>query len=132
MTVARGFAFQVDWPRAWEVNAVVLAAVAFLMVSRIPTFSIKTVVVRLKPDWILPTLVGVGVFVAALSSAPWHTLLAIGMIYLASLPVGWWSAYRLRRRDEAARATAAQSEGRPHVVPFAGDQGERESSGTAR
>src|SRR5918996_649177 len=70
------FAFQAAWPRAWALNALVLVVVAFLMVSRIPTFSIKTVVVRLKPDWILPTLIGVGLLVAALSSAPWHTLLA--------------------------------------------------------
>ena len=81
------------------------------MVSRIPTFSIKTVVVRVKPDWILPTLIGVGLFVAALSSAPWHTLLAVGVIYLASLPVGWWSAYRLRRRDEAERPPPRRGNG---------------------
>ena len=77
-----------------------------MMVSRIPTFSIKTAVVRVKPDWILPTLIGVGLFVAALSSAPWHTLLALGVVYLVTLPIGWWSAYRLRRRDEAERAAA--------------------------
>lgn len=123
------FAFQADWPRVWVLNAVVLVAVAYLMVSRIPTFSIKTVVVRIKPDWILPTLVGVGLFVAALSSAPWHTLLAIGVIYLASLPVGWWSAYRLRRRDEAERAAAARREPKaPHVVRLGDDHEERESS----
>ena len=123
------FAFQAAWPRAWALNALVLVVVAFLMVSRIPTFSIKTLVVRIKPDWILPTLVGVGLFVAALSSAPWHTLLAIGVVYLASLPVGWWSAYRLRRRDEAARAAAAQSQvPAPHIVRLGGQRDERESS----
>lgn len=122
------FAFQVDWPRAWALNAAVLVAVAFLMVSRIPTFSIKTVVVRVKPEWILPTLVGVGLLVAALSSAPWHTLLAVGVIYLASLPVGWWSAYRLRRRDEAERAAAARPPGTtPRIVSFGDDRGERGS-----
>jgi CDP-diacylglycerol--serine O-phosphatidyltransferase len=125
------FAFQADWPRAWALNALVMAAVAFLMVSRIPTFSIKTVVVRIKPDWILPTLVGVGLFVAALSSAPWHTLLAIGVIYLASLPVGWWSAWRLRRRDEAERAAAAQPQvTAPRVVRFGGERDERGGSGS--
>jgi CDP-diacylglycerol---serine O-phosphatidyltransferase len=123
------FAFQVDWPRTWAINAAVLIAVAFLMVSRIPTFSIKTVVVRIKPDWVLPTLVGVGVFVAALSSVPWHTLLAIGVIYLASLPVGWWSAYRLSRRDAAARTATAQPETpAPHIVHFGGERDDRESS----
>ena len=84
-----------------------MAFVALLMVSRIPTFSIKTVLVRVKPEWILPTLIFVGLFVAALTSAPWHTLLAVGVIYLATLPLGWWSAYRLRRRHEQLAAGEA-------------------------
>jgi CDP-diacylglycerol--serine O-phosphatidyltransferase len=125
------FAFETDWPRAWALNAVVLLAVAFLMVSHIPTFSIKTVVGRVKPDWILPTLIGVGLLVAALSSAPWHTLLGVGVIYLASLPVGWWSASRLRRRDEA-EAAAARAEGTtPRIVSFGGERGERGSGAEA-
>jgi CDP-diacylglycerol--serine O-phosphatidyltransferase len=123
------FALEADWPRIWALNAMVMVAVAFLMVSHIPTFSIKTVVVRIRPEWVLPTLVGVGVFVAALSSAPWHTLLALGAIYLASLPVGWWSAYRLSRRDAAARAATAQPETpAPHIVHFGGERDDRESS----
>jgi CDP-diacylglycerol--serine O-phosphatidyltransferase len=123
------FAFRTDWPRVWALNALVMVAVAFLMVSRIPTFSIKTVVVRIKPDWVLPTLVAVGLFVAALSSAPWHTLLAIGVIYLASLPVGWWSAYRLRRRDKAERAAVAGARGpTPRIVRFGDGRDEREGS----
>jgi CDP-diacylglycerol---serine O-phosphatidyltransferase len=119
------FAFQVDWPRNWMLNAVVLVAVAIMMVSRIPTFSIKTVVVRVKPDWILPTLIGVGLLVAALSSAPWHTLLALGVVYLLSLPVGWWSAYRLRRRelDEREQAAAgAPAERPPRIVSLGGQR----------
>jgi CDP-diacylglycerol---serine O-phosphatidyltransferase len=125
------FAFGAAWPRAWPLNAVVLIAIAYLMVSRIPTFSIKTVVVRVKPDWILPTLIGVGLLVAALSSAPWHTLLAVGVIYLGSLPVGWWSAYRLRQRDQAERA-AARAEGRtPRIVSFGGERGGRGSDAEA-
>jgi CDP-diacylglycerol---serine O-phosphatidyltransferase len=120
------FAFQLDWPRSWALNAVVLIAVAFLMVSRIPTFSIKTVVVRVKPDWILPTLIGVGLLVAALSSAPWHTLLALGVVYLLSLPVGWWSAYRLRRRELAEgggkAAAAAPADQPPRIVSLGGQR----------
>jgi CDP-diacylglycerol--serine O-phosphatidyltransferase len=116
------FAFQAEWPRSWPLNAAVLLAVAVLMVSRIPTFSIKTVVVRVKPEWILPTLVGVGLLVAALSAAPWHTLLGVGVIYLVSLPVGWWSAWRLRRRDQAERAVAAPASGAPPRIVSLGDR----------
>jgi CDP-diacylglycerol--serine O-phosphatidyltransferase len=98
------FAFQTSWPQAWALNAVVMIFVALMMVSRIPTFSLKTVVVRVKPQWVLPTLIFVGLFVASLSAAPWHTLLAVGVVYLASLPVGWWSAWRLRHRHERTGA----------------------------
>lgn len=120
------FAFDAQWPRAWPLNAVMLIAIAYLMVSRIPTFSIKTVLVRVRPEWVLPTLIGVGLLVAALSSAPWHTLLAVGVMYLASLPVGWWSAYQLRRRDEAERAAEAKGTA-PRIVSFGGERGERGS-----
>jgi CDP-diacylglycerol--serine O-phosphatidyltransferase len=120
------FAFHTGWPRSWWLNALVLLAVAVLMVSRIPTFSIKTVVVRLKPEWVLPTLIGVGLLMAALSSAPWHTLLAVGLVYLVSLPIGWWSAWGLRRRDQAERAahTEAPPAGPPpQIVSLGGRRG---------
>jgi CDP-diacylglycerol---serine O-phosphatidyltransferase len=120
------FAFQTDWSRSWWLNALVLLVVAVLMVSRIPTFSIKTVVVRLKPEWVLPTLIGVGLLMAALSSAPWHTLLAVGLVYLVSLPIGWWSAWGLRRRDQAERAAHAEAPPAgppPQIVSLGGRRG---------
>ena len=100
------------------------------MVSRIPTFSIKTVLVRVKPEWILPTLIFVGLFVAALTSAPWHTLLAVGVLYLASLPVGWWSAYRLKQRHEQLAAGAAPpAEGAPdRVVRLGGARADKRAA----
>ena len=56
-------------------------------------------------------------FVAALSSEPWYTLLAVGVVYLASLPVGWWSAYRLRRRyQQETAAMTAPEQARPGRV----------------
>jgi CDP-diacylglycerol--serine O-phosphatidyltransferase len=95
------------------------------MVSKIPTFSIKTVLVRVKPEWVLPTLIGVGLFVAALSSAPWHTLLGVGLVYVASLPIGWWEAYRLRRQYEHEQANAPPRPGEPaRVIRLAGERGD--------
>jgi CDP-diacylglycerol--serine O-phosphatidyltransferase len=98
------FALQAEWPRIWALNALVTVFVALMMVSRVPTFSIKMAMLRVKPEWVLPTLIFVGLFVAALSSAPWLTLLAVGLVYLASLPVGVITASRLRRRHEPAPA----------------------------
>ncbi|KAB2837148.1 MAG: CDP-diacylglycerol--serine O-phosphatidyltransferase [Caedimonadaceae bacterium] len=56
----------------------------FLMVSRLPTFSFKTV--QVPSRWVGLSLLGVGVFVALLLSDPWSTLGATLFIYLFSIP----------------------------------------------
>lgn len=102
------FALGQTWPQNWYLNAVVTVVLSLMMVSRLPTFSIKMIVVRVKPEWVLPTLIGVGLLVAALTTAPWLTLLAIGIVYLISLPISIVVGYRLQRRhaEEAAHAAA--------------------------
>jgi CDP-diacylglycerol--serine O-phosphatidyltransferase len=75
-----------------------LAAVALLMVSRVPTFSIKQI--RVPPDYMLPALLLVGLVVAALASEPWLTLIAVGLIYLISIPFA--IAFQLRVKRMAA------------------------------
>jgi CDP-diacylglycerol--serine O-phosphatidyltransferase len=114
MPMLATFALGQSWPRAWALNALVALVVAVLMVSRVPTFSIKMIVVRVKPEWILPTLIGVGLLAAALLSAPWLTLLAVGVAYLVTLPISIVVAYRLRRQH-------AHESGLPASEPPAGD-----------
>jgi CDP-diacylglycerol--serine O-phosphatidyltransferase len=109
-----------SWSRSWTLNAAVMLITALLMISRVPTFSIKMVMVRIKPEWVLPTLVGAGVLVAALVSVPWRTLLAIGVLYLASLPFSVIAARRLQRRDAAA-SEARTSDGPATPTPSAPD-----------
>lgn len=82
------------------VNAFALTLVALLMVSRIPTFSLKQV--RISPSFMLPALLLVGVLAAALASAPFMTFICVGAIYLASIPVAVWSQAQARRRTAAA------------------------------
>jgi CDP-diacylglycerol--serine O-phosphatidyltransferase len=118
-------AFGLDeaWPRSWALNAAVVVFVAMMMVSKVPTFSLKMVTLRVSPDWVLPTLVLVGMLVASLLTVPWLTLAAVGTTYLASLPIGILLARRLRRRSEqapaaepsASRAPAGSSD---RVVPL--------------
>jgi CDP-diacylglycerol--serine O-phosphatidyltransferase len=79
------------------------------------------IVVRVKPEWILPTLIGVGLLAAALLNAPWLTLLAIGVAYLVSLPVSMVVAWRLRRQharesEQAAAPGPDQEHGPERVV----------------
>ena len=115
MPLLASFAFDQSWFQNWPLNAVLTVVVALLMVSKLPTFSIKMIVVRVKPEWVLPTLAGVGLFVAALSSAPWLTLFAIGVAYLISLPISIVAGLRLQRRHE--RNKAMQSGPEPKAAP---------------
>ncbi len=77
-------------------NAGWLIVCALLMISRIPTFSLKKL--RVKREHVLPTLVLVGLLAALLVSYPWFTLAAVGLGYLASIPVSVASQRRLIAR----------------------------------
>jgi CDP-diacylglycerol--serine O-phosphatidyltransferase len=73
--------------------------VAGLMISAVPTFSLKGL--RIPQRYVVFLLLGVGIAAAALVSAPWATLTVVGLVYLASIP---FSAKRYRQLSlEAAR-----------------------------
>ena len=96
------------WPRSWLLNAALLVFVAAMMVSRVPTFSIKKI--RIEPDWVLPTMLLASVVIVGLVVETWLTLAVIGLIYLLSLPVGVLVARRMRLSEAAAPAEAGPSE----------------------
>ncbi len=102
--------------RSWALNAVLLAAVACLMVSRLPTFSLKRL--RIRPDLVLPTMLTCGVVVVAFVTEPWWTLSAVGVVYLLALPVGFVVARRMRMAEEASRTEAPAPPTAPRVVPM--------------
>ena len=60
-------------------------ALAALMVSRVPTVSLKRL--RVQRTYVLPILLVVGIGVAALTSYPWITLALFGIAYLVSIPI---------------------------------------------
>lgn len=77
-------------------------AIAFLMVSRVPTFSSKALGMRVSRDLVMPIFVLVVLFVAFLVSFPWLTLASGTIAYLGSIPVSLW------RYREFALATQAK------------------------
>lgn len=79
--------------------------IAFLMVSRLPVFSGKTMRMRVPPELVLPVFVGVIFFVALLIGYPWYILSVGSALYLLSLPLGWKS-YRDQARNVAAARPA--------------------------
>ena len=73
-------------------------AIAILMVSRVPTYSGKTLT-RVPREYALPLLGLMALFVVFLISFPWETLLILSVIYLIFIPVSVLSFRRYKRRD---------------------------------
>ncbi len=78
---------------------------AFLLVSRIPTFSGKLLGQRVSRDAVLPILILVVMLAAVLLSFPWLSLTVLSLGYLVSIPFG---IMRYARLDAAHRAAGKQ------------------------
>jgi CDP-diacylglycerol---serine O-phosphatidyltransferase len=93
-------------------NAVMLLVVAFLMVSRIPTYSLKKI--NVQRDFILPTLVAAAAGLALLYFYPWWSMMALGAGYMISIPLGYRARRQQQQVDQAAlaayRAAKAESD----------------------
>ena len=88
--------------RRWELVMAWTVFVAILMISSLPTYTWSSI--RIRSSWRLIALAGIALLGAALIRAPWHTLLAISVIYLAMLPFSMASYSGVKRRRAAAVA----------------------------
>jgi CDP-diacylglycerol--serine O-phosphatidyltransferase len=106
------------------VTAVYTLTIAFLMVSRLPVFSGKTIGRRVSPEMVLPAFVFVVLFIALLISYPWYVLTIGTVIYLISLPAGALSYRRQQRRylDACAAVASAPQSAAPSFRPPTDDQ----------
>jgi CDP-diacylglycerol---serine O-phosphatidyltransferase len=89
------FETEAEFFRSPILNGIVLALVAALMVSRVPTFSFKSF--RIAREWVLPMLLLLAAMAAFLTTEPWITLLIVGALYIGSIPFSIHSYGRLRR-----------------------------------
>lgn len=97
-----GHALGLRWleylPRHPLFCATALVGTALLLVSTLPVWSFKNFKVR--SEYALPLLLGVGAFAAVLVADPWAALAAAGLIYLGMLPFSLRSFNRLRQEAE--------------------------------
>ncbi|HFC04913.1 MAG TPA: CDP-diacylglycerol--serine O-phosphatidyltransferase [Rhizobiales bacterium] len=85
---------------------VFVAFVAFLIISKIPTFSGKGLGQRVDRDLVLPILAGSVLFTVLLISYPWQMLTLCVFGYLAMLPISWRSYKRHQKADAENNSTA--------------------------
>ncbi|MDR3451128.1 MAG: CDP-diacylglycerol--serine O-phosphatidyltransferase [Alphaproteobacteria bacterium] len=96
-------AYVLAWGDAMRISpafyAVWLMICGGLMVSRMPTFSLKGW--RITPVWIAPIFILIVALIAELVTDTFATLAVLGTVYAVGLPLGWLS-YRARARKENA------------------------------
>ncbi|MEC8199394.1 MAG: CDP-diacylglycerol--serine O-phosphatidyltransferase [Pseudomonadota bacterium] len=85
-----------------------IVLIALLMVSQIPTYSLKRL--RVPQRYFLPMLVLIGLLGAGLAGAPWHTLLILSLVYLGSFPFSYRSFKRLKAEARAEENDVDESE----------------------
>jgi len=113
-----------DWLfRSPYLNAVTVTGIALLMISKVPTVSLKRI--RIPHDMVIPTLLGFGVATAFLTTEPWLTLTVVGIVYVSSIPLTIHSYLRLKRTAQARKTEAAEkAEPTPLPTPAAFPLGE--------
>lgn len=113
------------WARHPAFAAAMLLGVGALMVSRLPTFSFKKG--RVPTEYVLPAFLIAAVLIAFLIVAPWITMPALGLIYLAMVPLSLRAHRKAREAGEAeaARAAAVASGEGSGVVPLRPGEGGR-------
>jgi CDP-diacylglycerol---serine O-phosphatidyltransferase len=105
--------------RSPYLNAVLMAGVALLMVSQIPTISLKRF--RVPHHYVVPIMLVVAIIAGFLTTAPWPTLSAVGLAYIASIPFTLRQFRRMRLAAENA-APPADADLFLHAPPHAGEE----------
>lgn len=90
-------------------NAPVAILVAYMMISKIPTFSFKQV--RVPHRFVIPVLLGVGLIAALLATAAWLTLSGFLIVYLCLIPLAVREHRRLSETTEPATDALAVIDG---------------------
>jgi CDP-diacylglycerol--serine O-phosphatidyltransferase len=107
-----------EWPDGPFRNAVLtsvwVTTIGLLMVSKLPTFAFKKV--KVPHAYVLPMLVGAGLLTAALFSAPWLTLVVLGIVYVASFPLSYRSFRRLTREAQRIASVVQPAEEPPPAL----------------
>ena len=109
------FEFGTDAFKSPIVVAAAIITISALLVSPIPTYSLTKM--RVPHRWVLPVMLVVGLFAAALVSAPWSTMSACLAIYVATIPFSIRSYRRLKRIGPAASPIAATGKKDPAATP---------------
>lgn len=115
----------VDWPwlRHPVTGAVFLVGIGALMISRLPSWSLKRG--RIPGPWVVPSLALAALGIGLMVTTPWTTLPLIGLVYLLLLPFSYASYRRTAAREAAHVAATPAAVVELRAVGDSGDQTRR-------
>ncbi len=82
-------------------SAAMLIGTSLLLVSSLPVWSFKNF--KIPSEYVLPMLLGIGLYAALLVADPWVALAGASLVYVGMLPFSRRSFLRLREAAEALR-----------------------------
>ncbi|AFW01671.1 CDP-diacylglycerol--serine O-phosphatidyltransferase [Gluconobacter oxydans] len=88
------------------VSTICLILTALLLVSTLPVWSFKNF--KVPARYVLPLMLGTGLYAAVLVADPWGALAAAGLFYVAILPFSRRSYHRLRKAAEDMSETVEE------------------------
>jgi CDP-diacylglycerol--serine O-phosphatidyltransferase len=84
----------------WPLIIAYTLVIAFLMVSRVPTYSGKLVGQRIGREYVLPVFLFAALFIALLLTYPYIVLTGGTLVYLAVIPISFISYGKQEKRAE--------------------------------
>ncbi len=94
---------------------VMLIGTSLLLVSTLPVWSFKNF--KIPSEYVLPMLLGIGLYAALLVADPWAALAAAALGYVGMLPFSRRSFLRLREAAEGLREPEEQHGALPQTPP---------------
>ena len=105
------------------VSSIALVITSFLMVSKLPTYSLKRIIIPRNTTIFL--LLGIGIFISLLIFYTFKTLFIFGIIYLMLIPVSFFHYRHLNKKySKLIKDVEGETEDRNLLVKVTGEQTE--------
>lgn len=98
MPIIISHAFNIDLSIFPYLTAVLFIIVAAGMVGRFHAYSFKRL--KIRPRYLIPSLIAMGCFVALVATYPWIALICIEALFVGTIPLSTREAKRLKEKNK--------------------------------
>jgi len=96
------------FPNAAEVSAITILLTSILMVSKIPTYSLKRILIA--RNLVIFLLLGIGIYLSLLIFYTFETLFLTGLVYVCLIPVSYLHYRYMNKKYKTIKNTDQETE----------------------